>query len=403
MANNATDEPKDSDQHIQVNSIQNQIYVERMPIEIYSTQDIFTYDIDNLYPQKALSISDRSWSLDTATKTLSDFIRGDGWEEESFNDLELNERGLTGFGLLKLLADIKSKLGFAIHVNYNLEFSVSEINYIDFENLRVKTDDKLVWRKDWRKVWSDNDKEYDRFNPDPEVIREQIKEAGGIENWNGQVLYWTGSKSIYPLAKFDSVLDDGQYQAEQKLDSLNNVQNGFSVSGAWVYPKTLQSTPESKEVDAKIKNNATGGRNAGRIITMQIPMGVEKGTVGFFPFERANIDNLYVNQNEGAFQAIFSNFRQPLILNSISESGVFNQEQYNDAVTFYNSITELERKEVEKALTKVFDNSIWEVGDLKIKPKPILKVEENIEIVEPGAEEKKEIDDGTERSGNNTD
>lgn len=384
MSNNATDyrEDENSYQHIQVNSIQNQIWVERMPIQIYTTQDLYSYDVDNLYPQKALSICDRSWSLDTATKTLSDFIRGDGFEDEKINDLEINDKKLTGFYLLKLLADIKSKLGFAIHVNYNLEFRISEINYIDFENIRVKTNGQLIWRKDWRKTTTDTDVIYDAFNPDPLVVREQINKAGGIENWNGQVLFWTGTNDIYPLAKFDAVLDDGQYQAEQKLDSLNNVQNGFSLSGAFFYPKIITGTEEQKEIESKIKYQMTGGKNSGRILAMQVPQGIEKGSFGFESFERTNIDSLYVNQNEGAFKAIFSNFRQPLILNSITEGGMFNQEQYNQALTYYNSVTELERKEVEKTLNMVFQNSIWsdQITDVKIKPKPILKVEENIEV-----------------------
>jgi hypothetical protein len=63
---------------------------------------------------------------------------------------------------------------------------------------------------------------------------------------------------------------------------------------------------------------------------------------------------------------------------------------------FYNSITELERKEVEDALKKVFEISIWPDSNIKIKPKPILKVEESIEVVEPKKEE-----NGTERSDNN--
>jgi hypothetical protein len=126
--------------------------------------------------------------------------------------------------------------------------------------------------------------------------------------------------------------------------------------------------------------------------------GLEGNTgVDFKTFERQDIDKLYENQSKGAFQSIFSDFRQPLILNAISENGMFNQLQYNEALTFYNSITELERKDVEDALKPVIENSIWSgFGDLKIKPKPILTVEVE-EKEKPQTEETQQTEeDGTE-------
>ncbi len=80
---------------------------------------------------------------------------------------------------------------------------------------------------------------YERFNPSETL--NQIRKVG-IDKFNGQVLYWTGTNKIYPLATFDAVLDSGQYQAEAELFKLRNVQNDFTASGVFKYPKNLEKT-----------------------------------------------------------------------------------------------------------------------------------------------------------------
>ena len=53
-----------------------------------------------------------------------------------------------------------------------------------------------------------------------------------------------------------------------------------------------------------------------------------------------------------------------------------NQQELNDAFVYYNSIVEQDRKEVEKALKKVFDVSIWGEQNVEIVPKMLIKAEE---------------------------
>lgn len=375
--NNATEETKPGsrnvdNQYVSVNSIQTSAYVERMPIiGGYTPNKIWKYDIDNLYPQKALSICDRSWSIKTAAKTLSDFISGNGFTDTKLHEFIFNSTGETGYDILRQISDIKSKLGFALHFNFTIEGLISSITVLDFELLRFRKDGKIVWKSDWQK-WNADEVIYSQFNIDN--VKSEIAEVG-LENYTGQVLYWKGTNKIYPLATFDAVLDDGQYQAESKLFSLRNIQNDFSGSGAVIYPKSIEGTSEFKAFKSTMQG-LKGANNAGNVLLVGLTpdfMEMSKGKM-YHPFERNNVDSLFTNQNKESRESIFSIFRQPAILNAITESGMFNQQSLQDAFVFYNSITQQDRLEVENTFKKVIDNSIWagQFNDFSIQPKVLI-------------------------------
>lgn len=365
--------------YVTVNSIDQVVYTPRQVLHTFNYQDIVPYgNYDNLYPQKVISVAQKSWALSTALATYKDFIIGDGFGDA--DQMVINEKGQTLFDLLTFIAGDKSKFGFAVHVNYNALGQIVEIQTLDFEDLRYNNKGKLVYNPDWSKRYDtknyEKEKEYNLFNPDTAL--DEIKEVG-IENYNGQVFYWTGQNKIYPLATFDAALEAGQYQADQSLSSLRNIQNGFSLGGAFVYPKNIDNQTEKSDLLQHLNDNTTGGNNTGRIWAMGIPAGVEgiDKLTQFIPFERSDIDNLFTNQNKEAREAIFSNFRQPAILNAISETGMFNQQSLQDAFVFYNSIVEKDRKEVEKTLNKIMSFSIWGNPNLTIKPKTLIKSETN--------------------------
>jgi len=386
---NASDikEKKLSGEKVAVNSLQTTALVRRICVQTaYNVDGILTYDSDNLYPQKVLSIIQRSWAATSASKTLSDFITGDGFADEAINKEILNEKGQTGYDLLRFVSDQKSKIGFSFHVNYNIQGQVSEINYIDFEDLRVTKKGTLVWRPDWSKPMFGGDIEYNLFNPN-NVIKE-IQEAGGIENYNGQVIYWTGTNKVYPLAQADAAIDSAQYQAESELFKLRNLQNDFTGSGAFQYPANLDSNEDFKEAKLKLKSEGTGANNAGTIVLVGTTADYEGAKNLWHPFERSNVDKLYETQNKEAKETIFSVLRQPMILGAINPGGGWlNAQEMEDAFIYYNSIVEQDRKEVEKTLKKVFDASVWAFEKIEILPKVLIKAE---------AEETKEIENGIE-------
>jgi len=361
------------------NSIDQVIYTPRLAKHTNNYQDIKPYgNYDNLYPQKIIEVAQKSWALSTALATFKDFTIGDGFGES--DEVVINSKGQTLFDLLTFIAKDKSTLGFAVHVNYNALGKIIEMQHVDFDALRYNEKGLLVYNPDWSNRYAtDNygrEVVYNLFDPEKSV--EQANEVGW-ENYTGQVFYWTGTNSIYPLATFDAALEAGQYQADEELFKLRNIQNGFALSGVFTYPKIAENQKENDGVIDSLRGDGSGANSSGRFTVLAVPAGVE-GTdkiVQFIPFERSNIDNLYTNQNKESREAIFSIFRQPAILNAISETGMFNQQSLQDAFVFYNSIVEKDRKEIEKALNKLMSYSIFGNMNLEIEPKMLIKSEEN--------------------------
>lgn len=376
---------------VAVNSMQRTAFVERMAIPEQirlNRRDIIQYDIDNLYPNKAKSIAERSGSTMTAIETLSSFITGAGFEEETLNEIIINNEGQLLFDILRHVSNEKSMFkGFAIHVNYNILGQVIELNEISFENLRFKHDlSCIIWAKDWRKVRGGKDKNtVDYFPFNPENVQNEINEVG-IDNYNGQILYWIPrKKDVYTLCSFDSVLDDAQFQAESKLWKLSNVQNGYSSGYIFFYPAQIESTLEKEGLVGDIRKSR-GSANAGK--TKAVPLNASamealgsRKMIEEIP--RTGVDKLFTKQNEEAKFDIYARFQQPPILNGITKQGGFSRDEYIDSFDFYNSFTETHRNEVERMFTKLLSFSIWNITEVKIKPKQFIIHREIDETTEP--------------------
>lgn len=357
--------------YIPFNSQDFTAYVKRLPINQSIAKGIYLYGSDNLYPQKSKAIASRSNSLQTALGTLTRFTIGQGIE--SFQDLIVNNEGLKGPEFLTMLAEEKSQIGFAVHCSFNRFGEITEFTPINFEFVRKKIKENgEKWQmyqvsENWERynMWQTGTIEnFFVFNPE-EAIK-QINEVG-FENYPGQIFYWHRSKDIYGLATYDSVQDDAQFESDAKLYSLSNVQNGFSLSGILKYYTNIDSVSKKDEFGNKLKN-AKGPINAGRIMgvpfapTTTIPASMWENTT------QPNVDQMFANQKEEAKRNIYEKYQQPGIINGRSDSGMFNAQSMQDAFDFYNSITESDRKELESALAKLFEFSIFNIDNFEINP-----------------------------------
>lgn len=367
----------EENKYFPIDTIKQQAFIKRLPIHMpRGVDNVVLYGDDNLYPNKALETCNRSKSTKTATKTLMRFIKGEGWNDDVINKTEFS-KGLTGSDILHYVADYKSKLGFALHVNYNIAGEIVEIQPIDFENLRYKLTKqglRFAWRYDWQNGGARDEIIYNLFNP--EKVKEEIAEVG-IENYTGQIYYWTGTRKFYPLATFDEVYDEAQFEAEQGVFKIRNIQNDFKPSGAIMYPKVLNNDEEFKNAKAQIKS-ATQVNNTSSVMFIGLTEdSMEMAGKIWQPFERNNVDKLYDLQNKDALESIYASFQQPLILNGIEKNGMFNQASFMDAFHYYNSVVEDDRKSIERVFKNIFDNSIWNFSDVTIKPKEFLINETN--------------------------
>lgn len=381
---------------IPINSIDNTLTVNRLSTLRSRATGIYLYGYDNNYPYKIKQLALRSGSLVTAMNTYIRFLRGLGFDGATAKDvvtnpLYINRDKQTPFDLLKFAVNEKAHINFAIQVNYNRLGEAVEFNFVKYEFVRKKiltpkdNFEKYIITNIWHtetssnnnffgnsfslenfKKWEKNKKigqnftslEIYAYNPDPYVVREQIKESGGIDNYSGQLFYAQNSADIYDLAKYDSVIDDAQLEAEAKLFSLSNTQNSFSASGIFKYPMNLDSMEEGSEIKSRL-NNLKGATNAGRFITVPYLPGKEVPQNIFENIEQNDIDKLFESQKQTAKQNIYELFAQSSILNGRSDSGMFNAQSGADAFSLYNGIIENEQQQLSIELTTLFSNSIF--------------------------------------------
>jgi hypothetical protein len=286
-------------------------------------------------------------------------------------DTIVNSEDQTLWDILLFISMQKSMFrGFALHFNYNMLGQITEINPINFEFVRYSKDLKqFVVNPDWaRRNLRNREIIYNPFCPD-EVLNE-IQACGGIDNYRGQLYYWIPNKSdYYTVCKWDSVLDDAQFEAESKLYSLSSIQNDYSLSGIVSFPKNLVSQQEIDETKQDLQGD-TGAKNAGGIrVVGAMPSESLTNWKWFTPISRNNIDGLHKNQIETAKFNIYAAFRQPPILNGVESGGMFNEASFADAFNYYNAATGTDRNEVERELFKILQKSIWNTILPKIMPK----------------------------------
>jgi len=361
-----------------INSIQHTAYVARMPNTSNTTgySEFIPFDFDNLYPQKVLSMMQRSGTTTVCVETLSEFLAGAGFL--GMNTI-VNRKKQTFWNILRFICDsVALNNGFSLHFNHNMNGVISEINTTPYDFVRIAKDERrLVLNPDWA---ARTFRELDHYNPyNPEKVLEELEESESIDTHKGQVLYWHPNENEhYSISYIDSILDDAQFEAESKLFSLSSLQNEYNLQGWLITPDEFDDEESNNERKEEIQAD-TGTANAGGITALTSPLGQDVDKLfKFIPMSRNNIDGLHTNQAKRAKENIYARFAQPPALGSgMQSSSLFGREAIQDAFDLYNSKTETKRQDIEQILSDIISNSVWAaIGDIEITPKTFIKTEE---------------------------
>jgi len=354
--------------------------VKRLRTFVDRTEGIQWYTRNNLYPQIVEAVRDRSYTIKSACDRLSKFLRGEGFEDKSLADLVVNSKGLTLNNILKQVAiDGASFSGsFVVHLGVNMNGQYNNISVWPLQYWRFGLPDEngdihdykynSNWERDPYKELSNAKKiiEYPKFNPDPEFIKEQIEEYG-IE-YPGQVFYFTPLEDQYPLATFDSVLDQGQTQEEIGLFRLSSIQNGLNATNIFSYPGKFEDKQKEQDFIESI-SQFKGGAGAGSTIVIEDESGTRKAQDLVTPLSLQNNDKIHEFISKDDKNAIMEAFAMPKgILGVLPEAGMFNQENLQQEYIYYNSITRDYRTDISDAFKKIFSN--WHkpvTSEFKIK------------------------------------
>ena len=334
-----------------------------------------SYGEYNDYPQQLIEIVNASGTGKSCVNTYAKFISGKGFDDKNFYKKIINRFGHTNDYICDQISkDFAAFGGFAIHVNYNANYKICEIQHIPFEQARFKAldpdsgfFDKIALHNDWGKrflnlrKWKKDDIQFiDFFNSDPEEIKLQIDAAGGWANYKGQILYYSNEgERVYPLPVFDAVLTDMNTEEGISNVSNRNARNNFLSAGMLInYSNTNKSaagekTEDEGQLESTIKG-FQGDEKAGKIMYVELEDGDTKPE--FVSFKGTNYDKEF-NVTLASSQAnIGKAFNQPPILRAENVGANFGADLMKNAYDYYNSVTENERLVIERAFTTIFKN-----------------------------------------------
>lgn len=331
---------------------------------------IQTYGDTNDFPQTVSEIVQASKTGNACLSIYNDFVYGHGFKDPGVYKLRVNKEGEKLDKILRMVCkDFTLWHGFAIHVNYNMNFRVSSIHHIPFESLRLaKADDggfigRTAYHPDWghrdktRSRWSPSDIEwFHLFNPDPEVILNQVEGAGGWDNYNGQILYFSGDSEgspSYPVPIFIAEMTD--MRTEEALANVagRNACSNFLSAGILVDIKDETQDQSQVNETQKELNKFQGDENTSQLWYIQCKSKDE--VPQFIRFSGENYDKAFEVTQRVIPENIGQAFKQPPILRAVDVGANFGADLMTNAYKYYNSVTVRERQQLEETFVSIFE------------------------------------------------
>ncbi len=355
----------------------------RFAVSEVTNLDIQAYGDGNNYPQVVSLILSTSTNAIGCARQYAKFIRGNGFKDSMFYRSLINFRGQTCDMLLRLCSDDLATFGgFALHVNYNVLAEIVSVEHVPFENCRLGMDDdfgyisKIAVHPDWTgvkakkryKAPSKNTIDYiDVFNPRREVVFAQIENAGGIDNYQGQILYVSTSGVMrYPSAIYDSAIADISTDEGLANVRYRNTRKNFLPMGMYVYRKGQKVMVQDKDgnlVEGEEYQNGfdiekfkmfQSDANALAIIGVALDDGDEMPQ--FVEFPTKNFDKDFSVTKDTVVESIYAAFNQDVFYRIRYGKLGFSNDIISDAFNYYNAMTSDERILIEQSFKSIFSH-----------------------------------------------
>src|ERR1700743_191125 len=350
---------------------------------------------DNAYPQRMLELVAGSPTAKDCWNKRAKFIAGNGFEQKDLGKQIINPHGLTIAKLLKAVATDKALFtGFGIHVNYNANYKIASVNYIKFEDIRMgdtdcpDTDGKYALYSDWgRKTWKNIMRSkitfLDKYDPDPEVIKQQVIDAGGWDKYKGQLYYFNPEVDDYPLIEADSVWEDFETEAGIKIFNNREVTTGFLPSTMLFMQSRREEADNSRpdedqytysNVPSQLERDLgtfQGTKSAQKIIVIEYDD--ENSKPEFKPYSIQNNDKLFESTEKSVEARIIKGFSIPKeLINSEKASGLSNGGEKKEAIREFNVNTAPDMLEISEAFAEIFSHfyisingkNNWEIAEV---------------------------------------
>lgn len=336
----------------------------RFTVKQNTIEGILNYDKDNAYPQRIAATIAASGTGSACAKRYGKHIAGRGFFDEAFAAIKVNRKKLTTNELLKKTAwDYARFNGFAWHVNYNVQGQVAEVQHIPFEHCRFCIPDdagyiaRIAVYDDWARERSKkiDKRDIDKilvFNPDPEVVKKQIENAGGIEKYQGQVFYFTEVGLEYPVAPCDPVLEDMETDSQISVFNWRTVKTGFIQQTSYTQIGRFKNEEDREEFKTNLKN-FQGADNSNQIVLTEVDSKDEAPIIESFPVTIN--DKLFDAMGKSVTEKVIRNYGIPLTLVSVAQPGQLGlSKEFEEAESTYDNSTVDERMLISEQFKKVF-------------------------------------------------
>ena len=340
------------------------------------------YGEDNLYPETIRGILQASPTGFACYSRFAHFLYGSGFAANGDMKVNANE---TLNDLLRLAsADFSMFNGFALHVNYNIAAEITTIQHVPFEMVRMEESDDNGYisgyyvHQDWTgqatrngkrfAVNRQNVKYFPRFDPKREVVWRQMRTAGGIEFFGGQILYFSANGvDTYPTPIYDSSANELSTEEGLGNVKLRNVRFNFLPSGVAVFQKSQMPPDDATGVDyADVLNALQGDTNVGKIMTVELENDEQKPEFVEYPVR--NFDKDFSVTDTSVVERIYAAFSQEVFYCLRVGKVGFSGDVVADAYAYYASFCAGYQQLIAAQFSRLL--SIWHGGavdNLQIK------------------------------------
>ena len=262
-----------------------QLIVERaLKLSANTGDKIITYGDGNLYPQEIANLIYASKTASAAVEKLTENIICEGFKNEEFRDIT-NDNGLNMDDILENTAnDLARFKGWAWIVQYGLReggYVPVGVYNVPFEYVRAEKSENYLkdpkiykWRvfNNWDRQTvkatqvMQNSTVYNTY--DPKNAPNEIADCGGLENYNGQLLYVNlCTTRPYPISTFHSVRNEMDAENKNGKYVSRTLGRGFHMCSIVTHGEF--ETDQEQQDFTDTLTEMMGSENAGSVLTVR--------------------------------------------------------------------------------------------------------------------------------------
>lgn len=262
-----------------------QLIVERaLKLSANTGDKIINYGDGNLYPQEIANLIYASKTASAAVEKMTENIICEGFKNEEFRNIT-NDNGYNMDDILEITAnDLARFKGWAWIVQYGLReggYVPVGVYNVPFEYVRAEKSENYLkdpkiykWRvfNNWDRQTvkatqvMQNSTVYNTY--DPKNAPNEIADCGGLENYNGQLLYVNlCTTRPYPISTFHSVRNEMDAENKNGKYVSRTLGRGFHMCSIVTHGE-FETDQEQQDFTDTLAE-MMGSENAGSVLTVR--------------------------------------------------------------------------------------------------------------------------------------